>query len=151
MADWMDSFLANEKSLDSAKETDALLMGFAIACTPAMTKRLVDQLEKDVKKYAAAKSDPIRISPYGHGAHIIRDGNHPTMLLTLSMDAKNPLIHCESETRENSDSEDVRKSYDIHIVAEKQNNCFYRINGKKLNESETSAAILTPLLKLLRC
>src|ERR1022692_1888470 len=72
MADWMDSFLANEKSLDSAKETDALLMGFAIACTPVMTKRLVDQLEKDVRKYAAAKSDPIRISPYGHGAHIIR-------------------------------------------------------------------------------
>jgi hypothetical protein len=146
MADWMDSFL-NE---DDGKKRDDTLFQFAVACKPVMTKRLVDQLEKDVRKYAAAKSDPIRISIHNQGASIFREGTHPIIHLRLFMDAKNPLIHCEGLTRETSDSEDRTILYDIHIVAERKNNCFYRINGEKLNEVQISEEILRPLLILLR-
>jgi hypothetical protein len=146
MADWMDEYL-----IDDNRKRDDSLSQFAIACTPAMTKRLMDQLKNDVDRYAARKSDPIRIFADAEGAKITRDGIHPTIVLKLFMDAhRQPLIHCQGEISKNPRSLEPIV-YDVHIVAKAQDSCFYSVHGRdNLNESQAAAEILKPLLNLLR-
>ena len=147
MSDWMDEYLND----DPKQKRDDSLFQFAAACTPALTKRLMYRLKDDVERYAAKKSDPIRIFAHDEGAQITREGHHPTIVLKLFKDSRDqPLIHCKGDIgRSPGSTESIL--YDINIVAKAQNSCFYRVNGPKdLNEVQASAEILKPLFDALR-
>jgi hypothetical protein len=148
MSDAMDKLFQTRKKRLDKLEIDVELLRLAAACAPACAEALFDQIQKDLERFEleaiplAEKKREIGLLLFG-----CRNGAEFSLRMDVNRDAL-PLIHCKQSIQRNKEASLEPRHFDIHIVADGQGYCSYRLNGKEDGRENTSAALIAPLFDL---